>query len=154
MRRALLLTVSLALALPAAALASDVTAGCEGASCGCGTGEGASCPLHRRGKRAKAKTPAFDANTIVAMYGTVTQVERQPTGVQLKVQVGARTLVVQLGPADYVDGRMAFATADVVQFTGSSVDIGGQPGVIATEIERQGQRLRLRDDDGTPRFGR
>jgi hypothetical protein len=154
---ALVLPFALAL-LPALAVADDAAAGCQGTACTCGqTGEGASCPLHHRGAKKAFPRPTFDANTVVTMYGTVTAVERPEhapglTGVHLKVLVGRQTLTVQLGPADFVDGKLAFAEKDAVQFTGSSVTWNGQPTVLATLVTRGGTTVRLREDDGTPLF--
>lgn len=153
-RLVLLFALSLA---PAVAFADDGAGGCQGAACSCGqTGEGASCPLHKRAKKAFPK-PAFDANTVVTMYGTVTAVERPEhapglTGVHLKVQVGRQTLTVHLGPSDFVDGKLAFTAKDAVQFTGSSVTWNGQPTVLATVVTRGATTVRLRQDDGTPLF--
>jgi hypothetical protein len=152
----LVLLFALSLA-PAVAFADDGAGGCQGAACACGqTGEGAACPLHRRPKKAFPK-PAFDANTVVTMYGTVTKVDRPEhapglTGVHLTVQVGQQTMTVHLGPADFVDGKLAFAAKDAVQFTGSSVTWNGQPTVLATVVTRGGTTVRLREDDGTPLF--
>lgn len=164
---------SLILALilsPAAALAGEPAdapgaGGCEGASCTCG-GENGQCPLHRPGsKRAKQASqakvdfprPAFDANTVATMYGTVTSVERLShgpgfVGVHLKVQVGRQLVTVHLGPAHFVDPKLSFAEKDVVQFTGSNVTFEGRPTVVATLVTRGQHTVRLREDDGTPLF--
>lgn len=156
--RSTLIILALSLA-PTAALADENTTGCQGESCTCGSGEGGHCPLHRPGsKRApKVHGPAFDANTIATMYGTITAVEREThapgmVGVHLKVRVGQQTLTVRLGPADFVDPLMTFAEADAVQFTGSNVRVDGQPNVLATVVTRGGKTVRLREDDGTPLF--
>jgi hypothetical protein len=156
--RSTLIILALSLA-PAKALAGENTTGCQGAGCTCGSGEGGQCPLHRPGTKRAAKVtpPAFDANTVVTMYGTVTAVERETHGpgvggVHLKVQVGRQLLTVRLGPAEFVDPLMTFAAADAVQFTGSNVSIDGQPNVLATVVTRGEKTVRLRQDDGTPLF--
>jgi hypothetical protein len=158
MRFLVLSGLASAFAAAPVAFARDSSNECQGAACTCGQKEvGANCPLHRaRTKPAKQDVawPAFDANTIVTMHGTVTAVER-PTlrpgliGVQLKVQVGQRRVTVHLGPAEFVDAKLSFAEKDTVQFTGSSVTWEGQPVVLATVVTRGDTTVRLRQDDGT-----
>jgi len=148
----LVLLAALALS-PALAFADDSPGGCQGEACTCGQGgEGSRCPLHRPGSKKAAARPRFDANTLITMYGTVTAVTRETQGVHLTVQVGRQTMTVHLGPADFVDGKLAFAEKDAVQFTGSSVTWNGQPTVLATVVTRGEKTLRLRQDDGTPLF--
>jgi hypothetical protein len=156
--RAALFLLALSLA-PAVAHADEVTTGCQGDGCTCGSGEGGHCPLHRPGskRRPTVNAPVFDANSIVTMHGTVTRVERETHApgrveVHLEVRVGRQTLTVRLGPADFVDPLVTFAEADAVQFTGSSVLVNGRPNVLATVITRGGKTVRLRQDDGTPLF--
>jgi hypothetical protein len=59
---------------------------------------------------------------------------------------------VHLGPAAYVDPKMAFAAKDEVEVTGSRVVLGGEPAVLATTVKKGGQALELRQADGTPLF--
>lgn len=147
--------LALALALsPVVAPAEE--APCEGTSCTC-AGEGGRCPLHRPGSKKSFPRPAFDANSITTMYGTVTAVEREPhapglVGVHLKVRVGQQTLTVHLGPASFVDPKMSFTEKDLVQFTGSNVTWKGEPTVLVTVVTRGDKTVRLRQDDGTPLF--
>ena len=172
-----ILAVSALLAVPV--LAADPAPACQcgqGAApcqqegCTCGQAHGGTCPMagqHRMGMGGQhqmgpgpmmgAGMAAFDAKTVETFKGAVTAVDRIQrgpgmAGVHLRVQVGAETRVVHLGPAAYVDPKMAFAAKDEVEVTGSRVVLGGEPAVLATTVKKGGQALELRKADGTPLF--
>lgn len=128
--------------------------GCPGADGGACTGPGMGMgpgPMMMGGQA------AFDARTVSTFQGTVTAVERVQrgpgmTGVHLRVQAGAESLEVHLGPAAYVDPRLTFAAKDAVEVQGSRVTLGGQAAVLAIRVTKGGKTLELRRADGTPLF--
>lgn len=72
-------------------------------------------------------------------------------GVNLLLKTAKGKLAVHLGPTWFVDSqRTKFAPHDVVEVAGSRVTFDGKAALIATEIRKGNERLRLRTPDGTP----
>jgi hypothetical protein len=68
----------------------------------------------------------------------------------LKTDKG-ETIPVHLGPAWYLDKQsVTLKQGDKVTVRGSRITFDGKPAIIAAEVTRQGQTLRLRDDNGVP----
>jgi hypothetical protein len=141
---------------------------CQKEGCTCGQGDGGQCALHA-GKGMgmgmmgmhhggmMGGMPTFDAKTVATFKGTVTSIDRVEhqkgmVGVHLRVQSGADSLVVHLGPATFVDPKMTFAVKDEVEFKGSKIAFNNESTVLATTVTRGGKSLELRKDDGTPLF--
>ncbi len=58
---------------------------------------------------------------------------------------------VHLGPSWYLETQaVTFAPGDKVEVTGSRVTYQGQPTIIAAEVKKDGQVLKLRDAAGIP----
>ncbi len=70
----------------------------------------------------------------------------------LKVKAGEETLVVHLGPADFVDPKGTFARGDEVEVTGSRIALNGVPTVLSTKVKRGALVVEPRAADGTPNF--
>jgi hypothetical protein len=100
----------------------------------------------------------WDANSVTTLAGVVTAVEKYTPGrggssygLRLSVKTDKETLPVILGPAAYIDQQhFAIAPKDTVEVKGSRLTIQGQPTVIAAEVKKGGQTLKLRDDKGIP----
>ncbi len=99
----------------------------------------------------------FSADHVTRATGRVLSVDRvvprdgMAEGVRLVVAAGAESLDVHLGPVVYVDAqRVRLAAGDVVAVTGVAASLDGRPVVLAIKVERAGQTLRLREQDGTP----
>ena len=100
----------------------------------------------------------WDANSVTTLAGEVTAVEKYTPGrggssygLRLTVKTDKETLPVILGPGWYIEQQhFAFAPKDTVEVKGSRLLIQGQPTVIAAEVKKGGQTLKLRDDKGTP----
>jgi hypothetical protein len=72
-------------------------------------------------------------------------------GVHLTLKTAQETIAVHLGPKWYLDQqKMTFAPKDTVEVTGSRVTMGGKPVIIAAEVKKDGQSLKLRDASGIP----
>ena len=100
----------------------------------------------------------YNPRTVVTVSGEVTAVERiaSPRGraatgdhVVLKTTNGSRT--VHMGPTWYMDRQtMKIAPKDQIAVTGSQITLGGKSVIIAREVKKDGQTLRLRDESGMP----
>lgn len=99
----------------------------------------------------------FDPRSVVTVSGEVVAVEQSVplrgmhAGVHLKLRSGKETLTVHLGPAWFIERQdVELAPKDRLEVTGSRVTIDGKPVVIAAEVARGDQVLKLRDRDGRP----
>ena len=102
----------------------------------------------------------YDPKTEVTLNGTVEKVEylsygNMPgKGVHLTIKDENETSDVHLGPATFVEKTMTFKEGDTVRVTGSKVTMMGKPAVIAREISKGDQVLKLRDEQGVPVWSR
>lgn len=101
----------------------------------------------------------WNGRAVETLRGTVLSVDRirpardMALGAGLHVKTARLVLVVHLGPAWYLDRQdPALAPRDSVAVRGSLVTIGGQLVMIAQRVTRGQAVLRLRDDDGLPRW--
>jgi hypothetical protein len=98
----------------------------------------------------------YDPKTEVTLTGTVESIDRAGyaniprMGVHLILKTGNETTEVHLGPAAFVDRKMTFKKDDTVQITGSKVTMMGRMVVIAREVKKGGEVLKLRDENGVP----
>lgn len=102
-------------------------------------------------------TRLFDPSTVTTVRGVVTRVDsvqasRGPSvGIHLQLQTAATTLPVHLGPAWYLaDQSFTLQAGDSLMVRGSRVTMEDTPTLIAVELHRGDQSLRLRDDAGRP----
>ena len=104
----------------------------------------------------EGKTPSFDPATVKTITGEVTDVSglQSQVGlapVQIKVRTEKETLPVILGPSDYLDTQNTkIQKGDQVEVTGSRVTQNNHPTLIATQVKKGDQTLKLRQNDGTP----
>jgi DNA helicase TIP49 (TBP-interacting protein) len=96
--------------------------------------------------------PAIDA-----IEGKVLSVEKSTSpkgrgyGVHLTLQTEKETLSVRLGPGWYIDKQTPKIKAnDTITVTGSRVTVGGKPAIIASQVKKGNETLKLRDDNGIP----
>jgi hypothetical protein len=99
----------------------------------------------------------LDASRVENIDGTIEKVlvhERGPHGkggVHLVLATAGGTLEVQLGPAWFIDNQEAKLKAgDTVSVRGARMTASAQPTLIAFDVKRGGETLRLREEDGTP----
>jgi hypothetical protein len=63
----------------------------------------------------------------------------------------AETVAVHLGPAWYLDKQsLTVKQGDKLTVRGSRVSFDDKPAIIAAEVTKEGQTLRLRDEKGVP----
>jgi hypothetical protein len=99
----------------------------------------------------------YDPKTVATVTGEVIAVElvvpmRQMSGgVHLKLKTDKETISVHLGPAWYIENQdTKIEPRDNVEVKGSRVAIDGTPAVIAAEIRKGNEVLKLRDENGLP----
>jgi len=99
----------------------------------------------------------YDTKTVETISGEVTTVDRitpakgMAGGVHMNVKTDKETISVHLGPSWYLENQdVKIAAKDRVEVRGSKVSFGGQPTIIAAEVKKGDEVLRLRDDAGFP----
>ncbi len=87
----------------------------------------------------------------VVNVDTITPLKGMSSGVHLMVKTDKETISAHLGPAWYIQRLdMKIATGDKVEITGSRVTFQGKPAIIAAEVKKGDEILRLRDENGFP----
>ena len=100
----------------------------------------------------------WDAKTVESLSGEVVAVDKYVPGrggtsygVRLSLKTEKETILVVLGPVWYVEQQhFAVAAKNQVEVKGSRLSIQGQPTIIAQEVKKGDQVLKLRDDKGAP----
>jgi hypothetical protein len=73
------------------------------------------------------------------------------SGVHLIVKTDKEPLSVHLGPTWYIQRQdIKIMPGDKVEITGSKINFQGQPAIIATEVKKGTEILKLRDQNGFP----
>ncbi len=76
---------------------------------------------------------------------------RQTNGIHLLVKTATESISVQLGPAWFVGRQpVQIKQGDTVKVTGSRITFAGKPAIVASEVSKDGQVLKLRDANGVP----
>jgi hypothetical protein len=99
----------------------------------------------------------YDPKTIETITGEVVSVSSitpnkgMGAGVYMSVNTGKETLSVHLGPSWYVENQdVKIEPKDKVEVKGSKITFGGKPAIIAMEVKKGDEVLKLRDDAGFP----
>jgi len=100
----------------------------------------------------------WDGTTVETLSGEVVAVEKYVPGrggtsygLRLSLKTDKETIPVFLGPAWYIEEqRIKFEAKDKIEVKGSRMSIQEQPTIIAQEVKKGDQVLKLRDDKGTP----
>lgn len=102
----------------------------------------------------------YDPKTVETVQGKVLSVEKTPSkgrdyGVHLTLQTEKETISVHLGPGWYIDKQTPKIEAnDTISVTGSRVTLGGKPAIIAAQLKKGNEVLKLRDENGIPAWRR
>ena len=82
---------------------------------------------------------------------TITPMEGMSIGVHLMVKTDKETISVHLGPAWHIPRQdMKIVPGEKVEISGSRITFQGQPAIIATEVKKGTEILKLRDENGFP----
>ncbi len=96
----------------------------------------------------------YDPQTVETISGEVVRVDQMAgmaAGVHLLLKTDKETVTVVVGPAAYLDQqKMKIAAGDKVEVRGSRVTRRQGPVIVAAELKKGGQVLKLRDDQGLP----
>jgi hypothetical protein len=110
----------------------------------------------------KAAARMYDLATVETLGGEVVQVNVAPsrrTGapgrLNLLLKTDKETVTVHLGPSRYLDQQnFKLAAGDRVEVTGSRITRPGRTFIVAGEVKKGEQVLKLRDDQGNPLWPR
>jgi hypothetical protein len=121
-----------------------------------GRGAGAGCGPGGWGRQG-AYWRLFDPSKIETLSGEVVSVQRvRPVkgvseGVHLELKTEREKVSVHLGPAWYIDNQdPSIEAKDRVEIVGSRVQVNDKPAIIASEIRKGDEWLKLRDAEGYP----
>jgi hypothetical protein len=100
----------------------------------------------------------YNPQTVETLNGEVVSLEKTTSGrrgryvgVHFSLKTAKETVPVHLGPSWYLEKQaMTFVPGDKVEVTGSRVNYKGQIAIIAGEVKKGGQVLKLRDAAGVP----
>lgn len=119
-------------------------------------GQGGYC---REGGRGLGVGKMYDSSKEITLTGTVTAVEQiasrgrmQGQGVGLTLKTGEETVFVHLGPQWYLDEKagMKIAAGDTVEIKGAKTVRRGEEVILAAEVKKGSEVLKLRDEKGYP----
>jgi hypothetical protein len=69
----------------------------------------------------------------------------------MTVKTDKEMISVHLGPGWYMENQdVKIEAKDKVEVKGSKITFGGKPAIIAAEVKKGDQVLKLRDDNGFP----
>ena len=98
----------------------------------------------------------YDPKTVETVSGEVVSVDKiidRSVGywVSLTLKTGKETILVYLGPGWFLEKQaLSFAPQDQVEITGSQITFQGKPSLIAAQVKKGDQSLKLRDPAGIP----
>lgn len=99
----------------------------------------------------------YDPKAVETITGEVTAVDRftpmkgMSGGVHMNVKTDKETISVQLGPSWYLENQdVKIAAKDKVEVKGARTTFAGKPAIIAAEVKKGDEVLKLRDDNGFP----
>jgi hypothetical protein len=102
-----------------------------------------------------ARDRLFDPATVTSVSGQVEEVQRyerrRNAGVHVLLRTSEGTLDVHLGPEAYLQSQgLSLAKGDELEVTGSKVQLGGSPALIAQTVKKGEAKVTLRDANGVP----
>jgi hypothetical protein len=99
----------------------------------------------------------YDVKAVETVSGQVVKVERatpmrgMSAGVHAVLKTDAGEMSVHLGPAWYIERQdVKLEPGDAVQVKGARTTFQGKPAIIAAEVKKGDETLRLRDEAGVP----
>jgi len=102
-----------------------------------------------------------DVRTVETFGGKVLSIEktapanRRGNWINVLLQTGKGTIAVQLGPDWYVDKqRPRIQPNDIIKVTGSRVMMDGRSMIVAADVTKGNELLRLREANGIPMWPR
>jgi len=103
----------------------------------------------------------YDVRTVETLGGKVLSIEktapanRRGNWINVLLQTGKGTIAAQLGPDWYVDKqRPRIQPNDIIKVTGSRVMMDGRSMIVAADVTKGNELLRLREANGIPMWPR
>jgi hypothetical protein len=127
--------------ITAGALAASVARGQPGPGRGAGRGAGPGL---------------YNPATVETVSGVVQRVEQvkgggRGYGIHLLLKTDKEEIAVHLGPGWYVEKQpLKIAAQDQIEVRGSRITYDGKPAIVAAEVKKGDQVLKLRDPAGIP----
>jgi hypothetical protein len=140
------------LILPAASIAQQQHCG-KCASCPCCAGEEEQGATPQAEKAPAAAIRGYDMSLEQRLTGVVVSAIELPGSTELVVTVsnGENSFEVQVGPADWMaDKGYSFVPGEGVEILGSMLWSEGNDTIVARQIWKGGEEIRLRDETGQP----
>ncbi|MEW6108179.1 MAG: DNA-binding protein [Nitrospirota bacterium] len=99
----------------------------------------------------------YNPKTVETLTGEVVSLEKitpmkgMSYGIHLTMKTDKETISVHLGPGWYIENQdVRIVPKDKVQIRGSRITFEGKPAVIAAEVKKGDEALKLRDENGFP----
>jgi hypothetical protein len=99
----------------------------------------------------------YDAKTVETISGEVVKVDTitprkgMSAGVHMSVKTDKEEIAVHLGPSYFIENQdVKIAAKDKVEVKGSRITFDGKPAIVAMELKKGDEVLKLRDDSGYP----
>lgn len=99
----------------------------------------------------------YDPKTVETLSGEVVSVDMitpakgMSYGVHLTLKTDKETVSIHLGPGWFIQNQdIKIEPKDKVDVTGSRITFEGKPAVIASEVKKGNETLKLRDENGYP----
>lgn len=99
----------------------------------------------------------YEPKTVETVSGEVVSVDKitpmkgMSYGVHLTLKTDKETISVHLGPGWYIENQdVRIEPKDKVEIKGSRITFAGKPAIIAAEVKRGDQILKLREENGLP----
>ena len=99
----------------------------------------------------------YDPKTVETISGEVVNVDKMTPikgmyyGVHLVVKSEKETISVHLGPGWFIESQdVKIEPKDKIEVRGSRITYKGKPAIIAAEVKKGEEILKLRDDTGIP----
>ncbi|HEU4341360.1 MAG TPA: DNA-binding protein [Candidatus Binatia bacterium] len=87
----------------------------------------------------------------VTGVSTITPGKGMSAGIHMNVKTDKETISVHLGPSWYLENQdVKIEAKDKVEVKGSRITFDGKPAIIAAEVKKGDEVLKLRDDGGFP----
>jgi hypothetical protein len=99
----------------------------------------------------------YNAKTVETVSGEVVSVDRvapmkgMSYGVHLMLKTDKETISVHLGPGWYIENQdIRIEPKDNIEVKGSRITFEGKPAIIAAEVKKGDEVLKIRDENGLP----
>jgi hypothetical protein len=99
----------------------------------------------------------YDPKAVETITGEVTSIDRitpnkgMAAGIHMNVKTDKETVSVHLGPSWYLENQdVKIEPKDKVEVKGAKTTFAGKPAIIAAEVRKGDEVLKLRDESGFP----